>query len=115
MEAVELASVGHDVEGEIERAAPDVFDFGIAQLRIDGEHAAAKNFCAAANGAAGFGKERGTAAEKHAAVWREAVVVQIIFGIEDHAIAGAELGGEFFGQDFGDDDVGADGDDFLLQ
>src|SRR5260370_36589187 len=56
VEAVELASMGQDVEGEIERAAPDVFDFGIAQLRIDREHAAAKNFCAASTAPAGFGK-----------------------------------------------------------
>src|ERR1700736_6824443 len=54
VQAVELAGVGHDVEGEVERAAPDVFDFGFAQLGIDGEHATAKNFGAAADGAAGF-------------------------------------------------------------
>ena len=30
VQAVELAGVGHDVEGKIERAAPDVFDLGVA-------------------------------------------------------------------------------------
>src|SRR6476661_3193960 len=52
---------------------------------------------------------------KKAAVGCEAVVVEIILGVEDHAVAGAYFGGEFFRQDFGDDDVRADGDDFLLQ
>src|SRR5260370_40645992 len=114
-EAVELVGVGHDVEGEVQRAAPDVIDLGVAQLRIDSQHAAAQNFGAAANGAAGFGEKGSASAEEHAAVRGEAIVVQIILGIVDHAIAGAELGGEFFRQDFGDDDVGADGNDFLLQ
>src|SRR5258705_119860 len=62
MEAVELAGVGHYVEGEIEGAAPDISDFGVAQLRIDGKHAAAEDFSAAANGAAGFGEEGGASA-----------------------------------------------------
>jgi len=93
MEAVELAGVGHYVEGEIEGAAPDISDFGVAQLRIDGKHAAAEDFSAAANGAAGFGEEGGASAEEHAAVGRQAVVVEIIFGVEDHAIARTELGG----------------------
>jgi len=79
-------------------AAPDVFDFGIAQLGIDGDHAAPENFRAAANGAAGFGKERGTAAKEHAAVGREAVVVQIIFGIEDHAMRGLSSAASFSGR-----------------
>src|SRR5713226_5001126 len=115
MDAVELAGVGHYVEGEIEGAAPDVFDFGVAQLRVDGEHTAAEDFGAAADGAAGFGEEGGASAEEHATVGREAIVVQIVFGVEDHAIARAKFGGEFFGQDFGDDDVGANRDNFLLQ
>src|ERR1700730_8519307 len=82
VKAVELAGVGHDVEREIERAAPDVFDFRVAQFGIDGEHAAAKNFRAAANGAACLGEERGSAAEEHATVGRESVVVEIVFGVE---------------------------------
>src|SRR5512137_2802019 len=32
VQAVGFARVGHDVEREIERAAPDEFDFGVAQL-----------------------------------------------------------------------------------
>src|SRR6266403_1203464 len=115
MEAVELAGVGHYVEGEIEGAAPDVFDFGGAQLRVNGEHTAAEDFSAAADGAAGFGEEGGASAEEHAAVRREAVVVEIVFGVEDHAIARTEFGGKFFGQCFRDDDVRADRDYFLLQ
>ena len=87
VQAVELAGVGHDVEGEIEGAAPDVLDFGFAQLGIDAEHATVKDFGAAADRAAGFREERGASAEKHAAVGGEAVVVQIILGIVDHAIA----------------------------
>src|SRR5882757_2351227 len=115
METIELAGVGHYVEGEIEGAAPDVFDLCVAQLRVDGDHAAAEDFGAAADGGAGFGEEGGASAEEHAAVRREAVVVEIIFGVEDHAIARAEFGGDFFGQNFRDDDVGADRDYFLLQ
>ena len=68
VQAIELSGVGHDVEGEIQRAAPDVLDFGFAQLGIDAEHAAAKNFGAAANGAGGFGEKRGAAAEEHTTV-----------------------------------------------
>src|SRR6266849_4017771 len=89
MQAVELAGVGHDVEGEVERAAPDVFDLGVAELRIDAEHAAAKNFGAAANGVGGFGEKCCAAAKEHAAVGSEAKVVQIIFRVVDHAVAGA--------------------------
>jgi len=49
----------------------------VAQLRVDGEHAAAEDFGAAANGGAGFGEEGGASAEEHAAVRREAVIVEI--------------------------------------
>jgi hypothetical protein len=115
VETVELTGMRHDVEREIERAAPNVFDCGVAQLRVNAKHAAAENFRAAANGAAGFGEERGSAAEQHAAVGREAIVVKIVLGIVDHAIARAQLGSQFFGQNFGNDDVRADGNDFLLQ
>src|SRR5579859_7658595 len=78
VEGVELTGVGHDVESEVERATPDVIDFGVAQLRVDREHASAQDFGAAANGAGGFRKEGGAAAEEHAAVGREPVVVEII-------------------------------------
>jgi len=57
MEAVELAGVGHYVEAKIEGAAPDVFDLYVAQLRIDGKHAAAEDFSAAADGALLSGKK----------------------------------------------------------
>src|SRR5436305_1446586 len=105
MEAVQLAGMGHYVEREVQGTPPDVLDVGVAQLRVDAEHALAKNFGAAANGAAGFREEGGASSEEQAAVGREAVIVEVILGVEDHAIARAELNGEFFGQNFRDDDV----------
>src|SRR5229473_2479680 len=40
--AIEFSGVRHDVESEIERAAPDEFNFGVAQLRVNTDHAAAR-------------------------------------------------------------------------
>ena len=84
-----MAGVGHDVEGEVERATPNIFEFCALQLRIDLEHSLTQEIGAAADGAGGFREEGGAASKEHAAVGREAVVVQIIFGIVDHAIVGA--------------------------
>src|SRR5258707_6935903 len=96
MEAVELAGVGHYVEGEIEGAAPDVFDLCVAQLGVDGEHAAAEDFSAAADGVAGFGEEGCASAEEHAAVRREAGEVEVIFRVEVHAVSAAQFSSDPF-------------------
>src|SRR5260370_39663034 len=113
--AVYFSSVRHDIESEIERAAPDEFYFGVAQLGINADHTAAEDFGALAHGVLGFREERGAASEEHAIVRREAVVVEKVFGVVDHAVARAEFAREVTGQDFGGDDIRADGYDFLLQ
>jgi len=97
MEAVELAGVGHYVEGEIEGAAPDVFDLYVAH-GVDGEHAAAEDFGAGGGWCCWFRGRRRRVRRRACAVRREAVVEEIIFGVEDHAIARAEFGGDFFRQ-----------------
>src|SRR5260370_11760137 len=38
--AVKFSRLGHDAESEMERAAPDDFAAGAAQLRVDAEHGA---------------------------------------------------------------------------
>ena len=105
----------HDVQREIESAAPDEFDFNVAQLRVHIDHAATQNFRALADGAFGFRKEGGAAAEKHAIVRREAVVVQKVFRVVDHAVARAEFARQIAGQNFRGDDVRADGNDFFAE
>src|SRR5215472_190445 len=101
---VDFSGVGHDVEGEVERAAPDVFHFGVAELRVDVNHSAAKDFRALANGAFGFGEKGGAAAEQHAIVGREAVIVEEVLGVVDHAVARAEFSGKIGWQNFGSND-----------
>src|SRR6202521_214208 len=113
--AVEFSRVRHDVQREIERAAPDEFDFGVAQLRVDADHAAAKNFRALAHGVFGFRKEGGSAAEEHALVRREPVVVEKMFRVVDHAVARAEFARQIAGKTSRGDDVRADGNDFFSQ
>ena len=41
--------------------------------------------------------------------------MQVVFGIENHAIARAELARKIIGKPLGGDDEGTDGNDFLLQ
>src|SRR6267378_2845865 len=113
--AVNFSRVRHDVQREIESAAPDEFDFGFAQLRVDGDHAAAENFGALANGVFGFRKEGGAASEEHTIVRREAVVVEKMLRVVDHAVARAEFARQIAGQNFRRDDVRADGNDFFAQ
>src|SRR5260370_29141076 len=67
VEAVELAGVGHDVEGKIESASPDVRDCCGLQLRIDAEHSLPQDLGAAADGAGGFRGKSGAGAGGHAA------------------------------------------------
>ena len=115
MHFVDFSSVRHHVESEVESAAPDVFHFGVAELGIDINHAAAKDFRTLANGVFGFGEEGGAATEEHAIVGRQPVVIEEVFRVVDHAVAGAEFSGEIGRQAFRGDDVGADGDDFFSQ
>ena len=82
---------------------------------IDVDHAAAQNFGAAADGLVGLGEECGAAAEQHAAVGSEPVVVEIVLRIVDHAVARAEFVRQRFRQNFGRNNERADGDEFLLQ
>ena len=113
--SVEFPRVRHDVESEIESAAPDEFDFHPAQLRVHADHAAAENLGAPAHGIFRFREKGGAASEKHAIVRREPVVIEKMFGVVDHAIARAEFAGEVRWKNFRGDDVGTDGNDFLSQ
>src|SRR5260221_10719791 len=70
MHAVDFSRVRHYVHCEIECAAPDVFDFCVAQLGIDFDHSLAEEFGAFADGAFGFGEEGCAATEEHAIVGR---------------------------------------------
>src|SRR5712692_5777832 len=69
---VNFSRVRHDVKSEIKRAAPDKFDPGIAQLRVNVDHAAAENFRALAHGVLCFGEKGGAASEEQAIVRRQA-------------------------------------------
>jgi len=111
--AVELSGVRHYIKREIEGSAPDKFYCGVAQLRVNIDHAAAENFGALAHGVFGFRKEGGAASEEHAIVRRETVVVKKIFRVVDHAIARAKFAGQIRRKNFRGNDVGADGDDFF--
>src|SRR5215469_1108330 len=105
----------HDVKGKIERSAPDMLDFRIAQLRINADHALTQEFGAIPYGAVGFREKRGAAPEEHAIVGSEPVIVQKMLGVVDHAVAGAEFARQVRRQRLGGNDVGTDGDDFLAQ
>src|ERR1700687_2930971 len=88
---VELAGMRHNIARKIDGAAPDIFHFCIAQLRVDMDHAAAQNFGALPNGVGSFGKESGASAEEHPIVRGKAVIVEEVFGIVNHAVARAEF------------------------
>src|SRR2546430_2286971 len=67
---IHLAGMRHGVKAKVQRSAPGVFDAEIAQLRIDLDHIASQNFCAALDCVAGLWKECGPASEQHAIIWR---------------------------------------------
>ena len=113
--AVDFSGVRHYVKSEIESAAPDEFNFGVAQLGVDADHTAAENFRALTHGVFSFRKESGAASEEHAVVGREAVVVEKMFGVVDHAVAGAKFAGQVGGENFRGDDVRTDGNDLFSQ
>src|SRR5215472_109067 len=104
---VDFSSMRHDVESEVERAAPNVFHFGVAELRVDVNHAPPKNFCALANRVFGFGEKGSATAEQHAIVRGQAIVVEEVLGVVDHAVARADFEGKVGWQNLGSDDVGS--------
>ena len=110
-----LPGVGHDVESEVERASPDVVDLGVAELRINLDHSAPQNFRALPNSLVRLREKRRPPAEKHAAIRREPVVVQVVFRIVDHAVARAQFAGKRFGKNLRRDDERSDRNQFLLQ
>src|SRR5579862_7623476 len=61
--AVDATSVGHNIKREVKSSAPDKFDLSVAQLRIDADHALAKDFGAFAYSVFGFGEKCGATAE----------------------------------------------------
>src|SRR4051794_22745389 len=87
--SVRLPGMRHGVKTKVEGTSPCVFDLRIAQLGIDFNQIPAQNFSAALDGVLGFGEERRASAEKHAIVGREAVIMKIVLGIVDHAVAWA--------------------------
>src|SRR5690349_3329756 len=115
VEAIHLARVRHDVEGEVQRAAPGVSHFGITQLRVNADHAAAQYFGAAANGVSRLRKEGGAASEEHAIVRRKSVVIKVVLGIEDHPVVGAVLARQFLREWFGGYDERTNGDNPFMQ
>src|SRR5690242_8737862 len=113
--ALHLARVRHDVKGEIQRATPGVSHFGITQLRVNGDHAAAQYFGAAANGVSRLRKEGSATSEEHAVIRRKSVVIKVVLGIEDHPVVGAELARQFFRERFGGYDERTNGDNPFMQ
>src|SRR5580693_9210213 len=92
------------MSNEVERAAPDVVDLGVAELGIDVDHAAAQDGGAPADRLISLGKERGAAPEQHAAVRSEAIVVKIVLRVVDHPVARAEVLRQLLRQHFGCND-----------
>src|SRR5208283_3226279 len=113
--AVKLSGVRHDVEGKVERASPDVVNFGVGELRIHADHAVTENCGAAADGLIVLREKRSAPAKQHAPVGGEAVIVEIVLGVVDHAVARAELLRQLLRQDFRGDNERTDRDDSLLQ
>src|SRR5208337_4091291 len=101
IDAVQFPRVRHDVETEIERATPRVFNLGVAQLRIDADHPQTQNLSALADGPGSLWKEGGTAAEQHASVGSEPVVIKIVFRVVDLTIARTQFVGQSFREHFG--------------
>ena len=113
--AIHLASVRHDVKSEIQGSSPDVFNFRVPQLRVNADHALAQDLGAFADGLLVFWKECSASTEEHSPIGRQAVIVEIVLGVVDHAVAGAQFARHRFRQDFGRDDVGADRNNLFLQ
>src|ERR1035441_2226781 len=115
IDAIDLPRMRHDVETKIEGAAPDVFDLGIAQLRINADHAEAQKLSALADSPIGLREKRSAAAEQHAIVGSEPIVINVVLGIVDLTIARAQFAGQRLRKNFGSDDERPDGNDFLPQ
>src|SRR5579884_2363394 len=61
--AIEAAGMRHDVESEVERASPNKFHFGIAQLGIHADHALTQDLRTLTHRIFGLRKESRAAAE----------------------------------------------------
>src|SRR5438094_3856042 len=113
--AIHLPGMRHDVEGEVERASPDIVDLGVAQLRIDIDHAPPQNLCALSYRLIALWKERGATTEQHSAIWCEPVVIKKILGVVNHPVARTEFPRKFLRQHFRREDERSDWDELLLQ
>src|SRR5882724_3105861 len=87
--SVYLPSVRHDVERKVQRSAPDVLHFGLAQLRINREHSVAQNLRALSHRIFILREKCCSPTEQHSPVRRQPVVIQIIFRVVDHPVAWA--------------------------
>src|SRR5438876_9544436 len=89
VDSIHLPSVGHDVESEIQRSAPHVFDFHVVQLRINVNHSPPHNLRAPANGVCCSSDKCRAPAAEHATVGSEPVIVKIIFRLVTYPVARA--------------------------
>src|ERR1700719_256269 len=79
------------------------------------QHSLAQDFCALADGVRCFRKECGPPPKQHAAVRRDAEVMQEILRIINHSVARTEMASQVLRERLCDNDVGADRDNSLAQ
>src|SRR6185312_11917434 len=112
-DSVDLACVRHDVKSEVERSAPNKFDFCIPKLRIHLDHPASQKLGAPADRILALRKEGRSPTKQHSVIRCEPIVVKVVFRIINLAIPRAQFPCQSFWQNFSRDDVGPDWDDFL--
>src|ERR1700741_4477601 len=115
MHAIERSGMRHDVKGKVERASPDVLNFGVAQPRITAKHALAQTLGTFSHRPLRFRKKCGASAEEHAVVRGESVVIEKMLGVVDHAVARAQFARQARGQRLRGNDVRADGNYFFRE
>src|ERR1700720_675499 len=79
------------------------------------QHSLAQVFCALPDGVRCFRKECGPPPKEHAAVRRDAEVMQEILRIINHSVARTEMASQVLRERLCDNDVGADRDNSLAQ
>src|SRR6185295_8590935 len=86
VDSVDLACVRHDVKGEVERSAPNKFDFCIPKLRIHLDHPASQKLGAPADRILALRKEGRSPTKQHSVIRCEPIVVKVVFRIINLAI-----------------------------
>jgi len=103
----------HDVEGEVECAAPDIIDLGFPELRINLDHAAAQDFGASggssdqSRGRIGAGRRRASGNRASGGSSKDS------FSNRRSCGSRAECAGQRFRKNFRSDDERPDGNEFL--